>query len=114
MMMLPTKSPLVVELTYVGNKQYKQDNVAKTGTTWFGFGDTQPVERKHIPEFLKHPDVWMLKAEFDKRYPNFVLGEEVAAPAQMVKSPAVLSFPETTIASDSPAAPAPVTGETGN
>lgn len=57
-------SPQVVELAYIGNRPTKTDNVCGTGTVWIGFGDIQKVERKHIPVFLKHPDVWMLGDKF--------------------------------------------------
>lgn len=66
---------LMCNIVYVGNKKWKQDNVAKTGAAWFGFGDVQVVERKSVPEFLKYPDVFMLKTEFDKKFPGFVYGE---------------------------------------
>lgn len=60
-------SALLVEVVYVGSKSYKEDNICKTGAVWFGFGDSQKIERKYIPILLKHPDVWMLKTEFDNR-----------------------------------------------
>lgn len=60
-------SALLVEVVYVGSKSYKEDNICKTGAVWFGYGDSQKIERKYIPILLKHPDVWMLKTEFDNR-----------------------------------------------
>lgn len=57
-------TPQVVDLAYIGNRPTKTDNVCGTGTVWIGFGDIQKVERKHIPVFLKHPDVWMLGDKF--------------------------------------------------
>lgn len=57
-------SPQVAELAYIGSRATKTDNVCGTGTVWIGFGDIQKVERKHIPVFLKHPDVWMLADKF--------------------------------------------------
>lgn len=61
-------SPLVVEIAYVGNKPYKEDNICKTGAVWFGHGDVQKIERKYVPMLLKHPDVWMLKTEFEAKF----------------------------------------------
>lgn len=60
-------SALLVDVVYVGSKSYKEDNICKTGAVWFGYGDSQKIERKYIPILLKHPDVWMLKTEFDNR-----------------------------------------------
>ena len=58
--MLPEK----IELVYIGSRDIKMDNVCNTGTIWFGYGDAQPVEKKYLPKFLMHPDVWMLKEKF--------------------------------------------------
>lgn len=67
-------SPLVVEIAYIGNKPYKEDNICKTGAVWFGHGDVQKIERKYVPMLLKHPDVWMLKTEFEAKFgkPNLI------------------------------------------
>lgn len=59
---------LLVDIVYVGSKSYKEDNICKSGAVWFGYGDVQKIERKFVPPLLKHPDVWMLKAEFDVRF----------------------------------------------
>jgi hypothetical protein len=59
-------TPQTVELAYIGNRATKTDNVCGTGTVWIGYGDIQKVERKHVPEFLKHPLVWMLESDFQK------------------------------------------------
>lgn len=53
-----------VELVYVGKKQFKEDNVANSGTVWFGYGDSKQVAKRLYPLFARHPDVWMLKEHF--------------------------------------------------
>lgn len=52
------------ELVYVGKKPFKADNVANTGTVWFGHGDCKKVPKKTYPIFARHPDVWQLKENF--------------------------------------------------
>lgn len=49
---------VVIYLMYIGARAFKEDNICKTGTVWHGFGDVQPVDKKFLPMFLKHPDVW--------------------------------------------------------
>jgi hypothetical protein len=46
-------------LMYIGARDFKHDNVCGTGTVWHGYGDVQPVDKKHLPKFLLHPDVWV-------------------------------------------------------
>lgn len=53
-----------VELVYVGKKQFKEDNVANSGTVWFGYGDCKKVAKKLFPLFARHPDVWVLNEHF--------------------------------------------------
>lgn len=55
-----------VILVYIGNKPFKEDNVCKSGVTWIGYGDKQPVDRKNLAEYLKHPQVWVTEEEFEK------------------------------------------------
>lgn len=46
-------------LMYIGARAFKRDNVCETGTVWHGYGDVQPVDKKHLPKFLVHSDVWI-------------------------------------------------------
>jgi hypothetical protein len=55
----------LMKLVYVGKRPFKTDNVCGTGTTWFGYGDVQSVERKYVPIFLKHPDIWATVEQFE-------------------------------------------------
>lgn len=57
---------LLIYFVYIGMKAVKTDNICGTGTTWLGYGDVQPVERKYVAEFMKHPDVWMTQEAFEK------------------------------------------------
>ena len=67
---------------YVCARPHKKDNVCGTGTTWFGFGDVQKVDKKFAPKFLAHPDVWMEESRFELRKTqsaqSAVLGLEAA------------------------------------
>jgi hypothetical protein len=55
-----------VVLVYIGNRQFKEDNVCKTGVVWHGYGDKQQVDQRLLPRFLQHPDVWCLEEDFEK------------------------------------------------
>jgi hypothetical protein len=66
-------------IRYVGLKRFKVDNVAKTGISWAGPGDVQPVPRNAVARLLQHPDVWRMAdeqaglAEAPAPTPRFVL-----------------------------------------
>jgi hypothetical protein len=78
-------SVLTEQLTYIGNRPFKIDNVCGSGITWLGHGDTQNVERRNIPIYLQHPQVWMLKSEYDKQQG----GNSLLAPTLAQAAPAV-------------------------
>lgn len=48
-----------INVTYIGTKERKDDNVAGSGVTWLGHGDTQPVPLSAWGALSKHPGVWM-------------------------------------------------------
>lgn len=45
---------------YIGLKEIKTDNVANTGTVWYGAGDVQEVDDKAWAKLSRHPEVWRL------------------------------------------------------
>jgi len=77
---------LFEQLTYIGARKYKVDNVCNSGITWAGYGDTQSVERRNIPLYLQHPLVWMLKSEFDKQQGNESFAPTLAQAATAVEA----------------------------
>lgn len=53
----------MVRVRYVGLKDEKIDNVAKTGTVWLGHGDVREVPDNAWPLLARHPDVWQLETD---------------------------------------------------
>lgn len=47
-----------MRIEYVGDKPKKEDNIAATGTVWFGHGDVQDVADPQAHRLLLHPSVW--------------------------------------------------------
>ena len=64
-----------VKIKYVGKKEIKEDNVARTGVIWYGEGDVQTVPDSAAPRLLKHVDVWKLADDQD-------IGEYEEAPEE--------------------------------
>lgn len=60
-----SRATLVI-LVYIGNKEFKEDNVCGTGVVWHGYGDKQEVDQRFLPKFLQHPDVWCTEEAFEK------------------------------------------------
>lgn len=77
------------ELVYIGKRPFKIDNVCNTGTTWFGYGDVQKVDRRFEPKFLLHPDVWVTLDKFKKA--SGVHGGVGASPVDSIVPPAVIA-----------------------
>lgn len=48
---------------YIGNKEFKDDNVAGTGVVWLSNGDVQSVPYGAWAKLAKHPGVWALVEE---------------------------------------------------
>lgn len=48
------------QIEYIGPKAVKEDNVAGTGSIWYGAGDVVEVPDNTVLKFLAHPQVWKL------------------------------------------------------
>lgn len=55
----------MIEIVYVGRKLVALDNVAQSGKTWAGYGDTQSVTERQARLLLKYPDQWELSKDSD-------------------------------------------------
>lgn len=50
----------MVPIKYIGKKDVSHDNVAGTGTIWYGNGDVQMVPEEAAPKLLHHSGSWEL------------------------------------------------------
>lgn len=48
------------QIKYIGPKAVKEDNVAGTGSIWYGTNDVVEVPDNAVLKFLAHPQVWEL------------------------------------------------------
>jgi hypothetical protein len=53
-----TQTTVLVE--YIGEKDFKADNVAGSGMAWHGKGDVRPVAMSAWAVLSRHPGVWRL------------------------------------------------------
>jgi hypothetical protein len=56
----------LVQVVYVGKKQYAFDNIAHSGKCWAGKGDVQEVTKAQAKLLLKYNDQWALVNESDR------------------------------------------------
>lgn len=49
-----------IPIKYVGDKEYKTDNVNHTRTVWRGNGSVQPYPRNLAASLLRHKEIWIL------------------------------------------------------
>lgn len=61
---------------YIGPKDRKEDNVARSGTVWHGRGDVQEVTPEVWGKLSRHPDVWVLAGTVPQRA-DLLAGETV-------------------------------------
>lgn len=50
-----------INVKYVGKKPFAIDNVARSGRTWTGAGDVQPVTPTQAKRLIAYPDQWQLE-----------------------------------------------------
>lgn len=50
----------MIEIRYIGRKEWAVDPVAGSGVVWDGNGDVQPMTVSQARKILKHPDEWEL------------------------------------------------------
>lgn len=75
-----------VYLKYVGRKEWTIDSITKSGVSWNGYGDIQPVPEASAERLLKHPDQWALVSVRE------ALAAEQAKPVESVAIPTIEPF----------------------
>lgn len=77
----------LVPVVYLGQKDRKEDNVARSGVVWHGHGDVQNVTAQQWGLLSAHPSVWAKSTQVAQAAASIALGKTEPTPLVVHEPP---------------------------